>query len=83
LHAASLGDDKDMGNKILKQSVTKKANTNKNITPLHCSCINPDPYFLKTLLDANPDFEVLDDDMRRPVHYAAACESPEPLKHLI
>ena len=63
--------------------MTKKANTNKDITPLHCACINPNPKYLKALLDANPELNVIDQDLRKPVHYAAACEGPETLEVLI
>jgi ankyrin repeat protein len=83
LHADVLAKKKDLADKIHRASVTKKANTNKNVTPLHFACINPDVSVLKTLLDANQEYEVVDDDMRRPIHYAAACEGPEPIKLLI
>jgi ankyrin repeat protein len=63
--------------------VTKKANTNKDLTPLHCACINPNPKFLKALLDTGAEMQTIDTDLRRPVHYAAACEGPEPLTVLI
>jgi ankyrin repeat protein len=77
-----LDDLADLG-KIMKVSVAKKANTNKDITPLHCACINPNPKYIKLLLDANPDLNLTDNEMRKPVHYAAACVGPEPLKVLI
>jgi ankyrin repeat protein len=83
LHADVLAKKKDLADKIHRASVTKKANTNKNVTPLHFACINPDVSVLKTLLDANQEYEVVDDDMRRPIHYAAASEGPEPIKLLI
>jgi len=38
---------------------------------------------LAQLLDVNSDFNMQDSEMRRPVHYAAACESLEPLKLLL
>lgn len=46
LHADVLSEDAKL-EKVLKQSVTKKANTNKNITPIHCASINPDASYLK------------------------------------
>lgn len=82
LHQDVLEEHAELG-KILRVSVTKKANTNRDITPLHCACINPNPKYLKLLLDANPDFNVNDTDLRKPVHYAAACIGPDPLKVLI
>ncbi len=78
LHCDVLSTD-TQPEKILKQSVTKKANTNRDITPLHCACINPNPKYLKMLLDMAPDLNTIDTDLRRPIHYAAACEGPEPL----
>ncbi len=82
LHADVLGD-KAVPDKILKQSVTKKANTNRDITPLHCACVNPNPKYIKALLDTGAELQTIDTDLRRPVHYAAACEGPEPLEVLI
>jgi ankyrin repeat protein len=82
LHADVLSD-KPLADKILKVSVTKKSNTNKDITPLHCACINPNPKYLKSLIDTGAELQTIDSDMRRPLHYAAACEGPEPLEVLI
>lgn len=78
LHVDVLSTDAEL-DKVLKQSVSKKANTNRDITPLHCACINPNPTYLKQLMDVNPDFLLTDTDLRKPVHYAAACVGPEPL----
>lgn len=82
LHADTLTDDAEL-EKVLKVSVAKKANTNRDITPLFCACINPNPRFLKALIDAGGDNSIVDADLRRAAHYAAACEGPEPLKLLI
>ena len=46
--------------KVNKASVTKAAYQNKGITPLHCACINPDPSFLKALLEVEPDMQTMD-----------------------
>ena len=64
-------------------SVAKKATANLGITPLHFACINPNVEVLAQLLDVNPDFNMQDNEMRRPIHYAAACESSGPLKLLL
>jgi ankyrin repeat protein len=82
LHADVLSD-KPLPEKVLRQSVTKKANTNRDITPLHCACINPNPKYLKALLDTGAELQTIDTDLRRPVHYAAACVGHEPLEVLI
>ena len=82
LHAQVLSKDEKL-EKVHRASCQKKANTNKDLTPIHCACINPNPYYLKTLLDLNPEHSIVDAELRRPVHYAAACEGPEPLRVLI
>lgn len=53
------------------------------ITPIHCAAINPNPDFIKKLLDIAPEFTIADDMLRKPIHYAAACEGPGPLSYLI
>lgn len=60
LHVDVLSDDGTEPEKVLKVSVTKKAITNKDITPLHCACINPNPKYLKMLLDVNPELTLID-----------------------
>jgi hypothetical protein len=35
------------------------------------------------MLDSNPDLMATDADLMKPVHYAAACEGPEPLQILL
>jgi len=82
LHCDVLSDDAVL-EKVLRQSVTKKANTNKDITPLHCACINPNPKYIKALIETGAELQTIDTDLRRPIHYAAACEGPEPLIALI
>jgi hypothetical protein len=46
LHLEALGKAIEQ-QKILKVSVNKKSNTNHDLTPLHCACINPNPKILK------------------------------------
>jgi ankyrin repeat protein len=59
LHVDVLSDDAVI-DKVLKVSVGKKANTNKDITPLFCACINPNPKFIRALLDVGPDTNMVD-----------------------
>lgn len=82
LHCDVLSTD-DKFDKILRVSTQKVCNTNKNITPMHCAAINPNENVLKQILDINPDFNLVDTDLRRPIHYAAACEGPGPIRLLI
>jgi len=41
-------------------SLTKKANSAENITPIHFACINPNIEILKKLLEQNPEINVTD-----------------------
>ena len=50
---------------------------------MHFACINPNVEVLSQLLDVNPDFNMQDTDMRRPIHYAAASENADALKLLV
>ena len=69
--------------KMRKTNVTKKANDNLGISPLHCACINPNPLTLKHFIEVGDDLYVYDLDLRKPVHYAACSSSPENLKVLM
>jgi ankyrin repeat protein len=62
--------------------VTKK-NGDDILTPLHCAAINPNPRILESLLNIAPEYSILDSRMRRPIHYAAACETSGPVEFLI
>lgn len=53
------------------------------ITPIHCAAINPNSKYLKKLLTVVPDYDIMDSEKRKPIHYAAACEGPEPLDYLL
>ena len=64
-------------------SVTKKAYGQSGIMPIHCAAINPIPDILKGLLESCPEHSIPDEILRKPIHYAAACEGPGPLNHLI
>ena len=65
-------------------SAKKKAGwENRQITPLHCACINPSTGPLEALFKVCPDIHVSDRDERKLVHYAAACTDVAPLEFLI
>lgn len=65
-------------------SVTKHGNCELRSSPLMFACVNPCTDYLKALLAAAPAaFTSLDDKKRNLLHYAAACESPAPLKYLL
>ena len=64
-------------------SVTKKTYGQTVVMPIHCAAINPNPDILKALLEIRPEYSIADEILRKPVHYAAACEGPGPLNLLI
>jgi len=35
------------------------------------------------MLDQNPEINVTDEDLWKPIHYASACSGPGPLKILL
>ena len=67
----------------VKTSLTKKPPTNFGMTPMHIVCINPDPNFIKRLIELGGDWNVLDDLNRKPIHYAACCKTNGPLNYLL
>lgn len=56
---------------------------NLQITPIHCAAINPNSEILKALLDAKPEYSIMDYEMRKPIHYAASSQTTDTLKYLI
>eukprot|EP01015_Nassula_variabilis_P005856 TRINITY_DN1440_c0_g2_i9.p1 TRINITY_DN1440_c0_g2~~TRINITY_DN1440_c0_g2_i9.p1 ORF type:complete len:1034 (-),score=302.89 TRINITY_DN1440_c0_g2_i9:4-3060(-) len=66
-----------------KVSVTKKAVGNNAINPIHCAAVNPHVDLLKKLLDASQEYSTMDENMRKPIHYAVACESTATLEYLL
>ncbi|CAF0960955.1 unnamed protein product [Adineta ricciae] len=81
-HQVLLYDNEDITiNRVA--SVVKKTRENSMITPIHCAAINPNSKYLKQLLNAMPEYNILDRYDRRPIHFAAACESSEPLEFLL
>ena len=83
LPALNNKSEKGVLSNIKKPNCTKKAFGMGNISPIHCACLNPHGEVLKHLLSVNPEYQNIDDSMRKPVHYAACCESVEPLKVLV
>ena len=84
LHYQVLAEKKPENIKIkVKTSLTKKPQTNFGMTPMHIVCINPNPNFIKKLVELGGDWNVLDDLNRKPIHYAACCKSEKPLNYLL
>lgn len=55
----------------MQVSVKKKAYNDKDVTPMHYACINPDKRYVEALMEAEPDFNHPDRDSVRSIHYAA------------
>ena len=84
LHVEVLSSDGSSLSPFRAVSVTKKAGrSNKAVTPVHFAAINPDPKYLRELLDVHPDTAVSDLEQWRIAHYAAACASEGALQVLI
>ena len=81
--AALLGSGDPWQGNIKEVSVNKKADySNKQITPMHCACINPDTGPLEAMFRVNPNLVQADLEQRKLVHYAAACSDVGPLAFL-
>lgn len=55
----------------MQVSVKKKARFDKNVTPMHYACINPDKRYVEALMNVEPNFNHPDRDSMRSTHYAA------------
>ena len=64
-------------------SLTKKAHSDSNVTPMHFACLNPNVEVLAKMLDQAPEFNVQDAFLFKPIHFAAACEDSGPLELLL
>ncbi|XP_064623807.1 poly [ADP-ribose] polymerase tankyrase-like [Lineus longissimus] len=76
-------DKDDLPPSIKSVSVKKKPYDNAGVTPLHCAAINPNVKYLTKLLTILPEYNIMDKNHWRPIHYAAACEGPGPLELLL
>ena len=76
-------DDSTKLSPFKKTSTMKKTLGKHIVTPIHCAAINPNTEILKSLLESSQEFSVPDEKLRKPVHYAAVCQSDGPLRHLI
>ncbi|KAF1781604.1 Ankyrin repeat-containing domain [Phytophthora cactorum] len=65
-------------------SAIKQAHQTR-LRPLHLAAINPNTKYLEELWAvAGDEFSAIKDDQGfEPIHYAAGCESPEPMKFLL
>ncbi|KAI1698754.1 ankyrin repeats (3 copies) domain-containing protein [Ditylenchus destructor] len=83
LHTRTLLNDKEELPKFMPVSVVKMAMDNRKIMPLHTAAINPNTDYLKALMSVEPNYNQPHLDNWYTIHYAAVCEGPGPLKHLL
>uniref|UniRef100_A0A914UJC1 Uncharacterized protein n=1 Tax=Plectus sambesii TaxID=2011161 RepID=A0A914UJC1_9BILA len=83
LHIQALLNDKQALKKFMPISVKKKGRENKDFTPIHAACINPNDAYLKDMIAVESDFNHADADGWRSIHYAAVCEGTKPLQLLL
>eukprot|EP00644_Phytophthora_capsici_P011267 jgi/Phyca11/64031/gw1.18.327.1 len=82
------GPDNDDGKSLLPPfravSAIKQAHQTR-LRPLHLAAINPNTRYLEELWAvAGDEFSAIKDDQGyEPIHYAAGCESPEPMQFLL
>ncbi|ETP00743.1 hypothetical protein F441_21908, partial [Phytophthora nicotianae CJ01A1] len=89
LHHKVLGDGSTDGDTPLLPpfravSAIKQAHQTR-LRPLHLAAINPNTKYLEELWAvAGDEFSAIKDDQGyEPIHYAAGCEFPEPMKFLL
>eukprot|EP00123_Amoebidium_parasiticum_P018006 comp24068_c0_seq3/m.43270 comp24068_c0_seq3/g.43270 ORF comp24068_c0_seq3/g.43270 comp24068_c0_seq3/m.43270 type:complete len:1023 (-) comp24068_c0_seq3:217-3285(-) len=86
LQALTLTGDQEFDKQYMKNkaSLTKKAQGNHSINPIHMAAFNPDNRLLQQLCDA-AGFQANATDFkgRSPIHFSAACVSPDNLRYLI
>ena len=75
--------DASLLGQVKKASALKKTQGTMLITPVHCAAINPNAEFLAALLEVSNEFSIMDEMMRKPVHYAAVCLGTGPLELLL
>ena len=74
---------KQLTEKYHTASLTKKAISQGNITPIHLACVNPHIAVLQKLVDQNPDVNVMDSQLTKPLHFAACCENTHSIELLL
>ena len=79
---ASVKNEKDLYD-FHRNSTNKNCHTFGGITPMHCAAVNPNEKIIQALAAKGGDINLGDQEGWQPIHYAAACEGPGPLKFLI
>jgi ankyrin repeat protein/predicted DNA-binding WGR domain protein len=68
---------------MTKVNVRKKANGNRQVTPMHLACLNPNPAILNQFIELGQELHIPDEWQRKPIHYAAMAASSGPLRLLL
>ncbi|KAI8773698.1 poly [ADP-ribose] polymerase tankyrase-like [Biomphalaria glabrata] len=53
------------------------------LSVFHCAAANSNSKYLEKLLSVQPDVHIVDSRGNRPLHFAAACESPDNVRLLL
>ena len=83
VHGLALSTKPNVELDIKNKMSTNKLSTDTKMTPVHFACINPNVAILKDLIAHGGEIEYQDNRGRKPISYAATCQSSEPLKYLI
>ena len=79
LSAASVAELEAAG--LRKINVKKKSNLS-GVSPLHLSALNPNIEVFEKFLDLSEDAYPVDEQLRKPVHYAAVASTPAAIEAL-
>uniref|UniRef100_A0A6F9DBH5 Poly [ADP-ribose] polymerase n=1 Tax=Phallusia mammillata TaxID=59560 RepID=A0A6F9DBH5_9ASCI len=83
LHELVLCSDEPVPAAFTVKDAKKKSGDSHRLQPVHCAACNPNATCLKQLISAAKEcLNTMDGRNRRPIHYAAACSTTEPLEFL-
>jgi ankyrin repeat protein/predicted DNA-binding WGR domain protein len=66
-----------------KINCRKKSNQNRQVTPTHLACLNPNGDILRKYLEVGEELFIVDEFLRKPIHYAAMSSTTEALSVLL
>ena len=83
-HLAAVSADAELPPKMTERAVGGRSSVAHSLSSVHIAAINPNPDRLKQLLALDPSaLSQVDGLQRQPLHFAAACSTPGPLKLLL
>lgn len=66
-----------------KMNIFRRNSSANYCSPIHCASINRNHEILECLLKSFPNYNIVDSAGRKPIHYAAAVESPGNMETLL